>query len=151
MRDFYLGYKKIDVGSPARSSARCGSTAPEGLVAGFEKVAKRRALDIATVNLALTFVPDGEGKPTAGRPRRRRGRAGAAFPAAAAPSCSKAPRWTTILAAKLLATAQEEIAPISDVRGSAEYKRLLVRQLLIAQLTKHFPAALQVEDFYRRA
>jgi len=27
----------------------------------------------------------------------------------------------------------EEISPISDARGSAEYKRLLARQLFIAQ------------------
>ncbi|MDZ7635148.1 MAG: hypothetical protein U5L72_12280 [Bacteroidales bacterium] len=34
---------------------------------------------------------------------------------------------------------QEEISPISDARGSAEYKRLLLRQLLIAHFLKLFP------------
>ena len=35
-----------------------------------------------------------------------------------------------------LATAQSEIAPISDVRGSADTKRLLVRNLLVAHFAK---------------
>ncbi|MGB8358951.1 MAG: hypothetical protein WCD55_10100, partial [Bacteroidales bacterium] len=34
---------------------------------------------------------------------------------------------------------QEEISPISDVRGTAEYKRLLLRQLLMAHFIKLFP------------
>jgi len=34
---------------------------------------------------------------------------------------------------------QAEISPISDVRGSAEYKRLLLRQLLFAHFLKLFP------------
>jgi len=34
---------------------------------------------------------------------------------------------------------QEEISPISDIRGSAEYKRLLLRQLLLAHFTELFP------------
>ena len=44
---------------------------------------------------------------------------------------------------------QREISPISDVRGSADYKRLLTRQLLIAQLTRLFPDRLAPEDFHR--
>jgi xanthine dehydrogenase small subunit len=38
-----------------------------------------------------------------------------------------------------LATAQAEIAPISDVRGSADYKRRLLRQLLLAHFLKLAP------------
>jgi len=34
---------------------------------------------------------------------------------------------------------QEEISPISDIRGSKEYKRLLARQLLYAHFIKLFP------------
>jgi xanthine dehydrogenase small subunit len=43
---------------------------------------------------------------------------------------------------------QQEISPISDVHGSADYKRLLARQLLIAHFTKLFPEFLQVRDLY---
>jgi xanthine dehydrogenase small subunit len=39
---------------------------------------------------------------------------------------------------------QEEISPISDVRGSAEYKRLLLRQLLVAHFLRLFPKRLNI-------
>jgi xanthine dehydrogenase small subunit len=37
---------------------------------------------------------------------------------------------------------QDEISPISDVRGSAGYKRLLLRQLLVAHFIKLFPESM---------
>ena len=43
---------------------------------------------------------------------------------------------------------QQEIAPISDVRGSAEYKRLLARQLLIAHFITLFPDRFTAAQFY---
>jgi len=38
---------------------------------------------------------------------------------------------------------QTEISPISDARGSAEYKRLLLRQLIAAHFMKYFPGAVR--------
>jgi xanthine dehydrogenase small subunit len=148
LADFYLGYKKKDL-RPGEILREVRVAAPEGLVAGFEKVAKRRALDIATVNLAVTFRRDEEGKP-----REVGIAAGGVAPIPLAfKRCAALLEGSEVdlgLANHLLETAQQEIAPISDVRGSADYKRLLVRQLLIAQLTKHFPAAFTVADFYRK-
>ena len=46
---------------------------------------------------------------------------------------------------------QQEIAPITDVRGSAEYKRLLARQLLIAHFVTLFPDRFTAEAFYARS
>ena len=46
-----------------------------------------------------------------------------------------------------LDTAQGEIAPIGDVRGSAAYKRLALRQLLIAQFLGAFGRELAGEDW----
>ena len=43
----------------------------------------------------------------------------------------------TVLAAAEIA--QTEIAPISDLRGSREYKRLLFRQLFFTHFLKLFP------------
>ncbi|MBK7410899.1 MAG: hypothetical protein IPJ40_24245 [Saprospirales bacterium] len=37
------------------------------------------------------------------------------------------------------ALAQEEISPISDIRGSETYKRLLLRQLFNAHIIELFP------------
>jgi xanthine dehydrogenase small subunit len=41
----------------------------------------------------------------------------------------------------------DEIAPISDIRGSADYKRLLARRLLIASLATLYPEEIPVEAF----
>jgi xanthine dehydrogenase small subunit len=41
---------------------------------------------------------------------------------------------------------QKELSPISDVRGSKEYKRLLLRQLFFAHFIKLFPGTLNVND-----
>ena len=43
---------------------------------------------------------------------------------------------------------QGEISPISDIHGSAIYKRLLARQLLIAHFIKLFPEFISLKDFY---
>ena len=148
LRDFYLGYKKTAL-RPGELVRELRVAAPPTLVAGWEKVAKRRSLDIASVNLALLFCRD-----DAGLPRRVGLAVGGVAPVPLALARCEAllegARVDLALAEKVLATAQEEIAPISDVRGSADYKRLLVRQLLIAQLTSQFPQALTVADFYRQ-
>jgi len=39
-----------------------------------------------------------------------------------------------------------EVSPISDVRGSADYKRILLRQLILAHFIKLFPALIDVEE-----
>lgn len=148
LREFYLGYKKIAL-LPGELLREVSVEVPQGRVVGWEKVAKRRALDIASVNLAFTFRQDGEGR------LREVGIAvgGVAPVPLALVRCEALLEGQQVdldLACRLFAAAQDEIAPISDVRGSADYKRLLVRQLLIAQLTRHFPQVLAVEDFYRQ-
>ncbi len=40
----------------------------------------------------------------------------------------------------------DEISPITDARGSAEYKRLLLRQLLIAHFAKLFPGKINLSN-----
>ena len=109
----------------------------------FEKVSKRRYLDIATVNTAARLrVEDGE------IVAARLAAGGVApFPlflreaSAAVVGRPVAPETV----ARAVAVAQEEISPISDVRGSAEYKRLLVRNLLVAHFTNLFPERLAPE------
>jgi len=46
-----------------------------------------------------------------------------------------------------LAVVQTEISPLSDIRGSAEYKRLLAQQFLIAHWLKLLPEYVSWEDF----
>ena len=47
-----------------------------------------------------------------------------------------------------LSVAQSEFEPIGDVRGSAQYKRLLARQLLLANFVKLFPESINQETLY---
>jgi CO/xanthine dehydrogenase FAD-binding subunit len=54
---------------------------------------------------------------------------------------------TARLVREALEMAQQEISPIDDVRGSAAYKRLALRQLLIAHVLGAFPEELQGEDW----
>jgi xanthine dehydrogenase small subunit len=140
---FYRGYKVLD---RARDEIVTEVRVPEIETADrvdFEKVSKRRYLDIATVNTAARLrVEDGEIVAA-------RLAAGGVAPiplflrqaSAAVVGRPVAPETV----ARAVAVAQEEISPISDVRGSAEYKRLLVRNLLVAHFTNLFPERLAPE------
>ena len=46
---------------------------------------------------------------------------------------------------------QNEISPISDVRGTTDYKRLLGRQLFFAHFTTLFPKQFTLNDFVQHA
>jgi xanthine dehydrogenase small subunit len=48
----------------------------------------------------------------------------------------------------LVDIALSEFEPISDVRGSADYKRLLARQLILAHFLKLFPDVISEEVIY---
>ena len=41
-----------------------------------------------------------------------------------------------------------EFTPMGDVRGSADYKRLLARQLLLVHFEKLYPETISQEDLY---
>ena len=49
---------------------------------------------------------------------------------------------TVVEAAEIL---QTEISPISDVRGTSEYKRLLAKQLFFAHFIELFPNQVELE------
>lgn len=137
MRDFFLGYKKLAMRKNELLAWVRIPLAPNGLWFNFEKVARRRTQDIAAVNSAIGL--DMAGKHIA-----------AAWVSAGgvAPVPLFLPVASAFLAGKtvsapvvreLAAIADREIAPISDVRGSAAYKRTLLRRLLIAHFLELFP------------
>lgn len=145
LRQFFLGYKRVDL-QPGEHLETVAFECPEGLLYSFEKVAKRRYLDIAAVNSALSLTHD-NGIITGAH--------------LAAGGVAPTPLYLAASAAYLLgrsidaetvrgvaAIAQTEIAPISDIRGSADYKRLLLRQLIYAHFLKLFPHLLRWEDLY---
>ena len=96
----------------------------------FEKVCKRTYLDIASVNCAISlkikdnYIEKAEVAIGGVAPIPLFLKETSAFLIG-----QKVDTQTAIAANNIL---QKEIAPISDVRGSADYKRLLARQLFLA-------------------
>ncbi|MGR8930120.1 MAG: FAD binding domain-containing protein [Gammaproteobacteria bacterium] len=137
LREFFIGYKHTvlqtgDCISEIRFDALSTDTG-----FSFEKVGKRIHLDIASVNSGMAVRLAGglidSVHLSAGGVGDR--------PLYLIRTCDylrgKAVKPEAVLAAA--AVAQTEIAPLSDLRGSAEYKRLLLRQLLFAHFLKLFP------------
>jgi len=137
---FFLGYKRLDL-RPGELVDSLHIPADRGDARfNFEKVSKRTHLDIASVNTAISLRLEG-------------GRiAGAALAAGGvAPIPRRLPRTEAVLTGRepdaataraAAAAARAEVAPISDVRGSADYKRLLLGQLVLA----HFNVLFGLED-----
>jgi xanthine dehydrogenase small subunit len=137
LHDFFLGYKKMDLG-PGELIRLIRLPLPQGDVFfNFEKVSRRRHLDIAGVNSALQLSLD------QGRVNRVALSAGGVAPIplrlekTAAYLCHRPLCDETLAGA--LGVMDGEIAPISDVRGSAAYKRRTLRHLLVAHFAGLFP------------
>ncbi len=103
----------------------------------FEKVSRRTYLDIASVTSAALIEVNGT---TISKVHISAGGV-APYPFYLSATCDfltgKAINNENIRAA--IKTAMNEIAPISDMRGSAEYKSLLLGQLIIAHFSVLFP------------
>lgn len=147
LRAFYKGYKDLDLGAGEILKEIHIPLPANGSGINFEKVAKRKTLDIASVNSALQVGRTADGTIAS---------ATLAF-GGVAPIPRRMERTEAALignpvsAASVLEAidvAQGEIAPISDIRGSAGYKRLLVRQLMIAHFTTLFPDEVNVRECY---
>ena len=146
MTRFFLGYKQLDK-SPSEILTEILIPEPNaGTKVGWEKVSKRKCLDIATVNSAIKVrCQDGIiqeiGLAMGGiAPVPLYMKETATFFTGRRVSVETIQEAFTI--------AQREASPISDVRGSAEYKRLLVRQLLMAHFVRLFPESVQAREFY---
>ena len=137
LRRFYLGYKKLARREEELVTAVRFPLPQPGDYFNFEKVSRREHLDIASVNSAcLLRMIDGvveEVHLSAG---------GVAPIPLCLEKCSAYLRGRELEEATLteaMRVAGDETAPISDVRGSAEYKRLLLRRLLRVHLTPFLP------------
>ncbi|RAL21006.1 (2Fe-2S)-binding protein [Lujinxingia litoralis] len=135
LKRFYKGYKTFDKRPGEIMTEMHLALPPQGTAVLFEKVSKRRCLDIATVNSGAKLRISDEGvieeaSLTVG-------------------GVAATPLWlektgeflvgkslTPELLREALKVAHTEMSPISDVRGSADYKRLLATQLLTAHFVK---------------
>jgi xanthine dehydrogenase small subunit len=137
LRDFYKGYKQLDK-KPGEHIEKIWFDAPsKNFKFNFEKVSKRTNLDIASVNSAFTITIDGD------KISEATISAGGVGPTPLylkkASEFLRGKKLAEELIHEAIEIAQTEISPISDARGSAEYKRLLLGQLLKAHFIKLFP------------
>lgn len=137
LRDFFLAYKKTALQVGEWISAIRFPLLKENEAIFFEKVCKRRNLDIASVNSSLFLRKNGPDILEAGLSAGGLGPVPLFLPKASA--WLKGKTASAEILPELLKIAQSEISPISDVRGSESYKRLLFNQQIKGLFIKHFP------------
>ena len=146
---FYKGYKTYDLKDNELIKSITFDLPDRSSHFNFEKVCKRTHLDIASVNSAMRITINNntieEAHVSVGGV--------AAIPmylrkTSAFLSGNVLSSETIIKASELM---QNEISPISDVRGSSEYKRLLARQLFFAHFTELFSDQFSLNHFVQHA
>ncbi|HSH50279.1 MAG TPA: FAD binding domain-containing protein, partial [Bacteroidales bacterium] len=144
LKNFFLDYKKIDLQENEYIDTIKIPISKSNFKFNFEKVSKRTHLDIASVNCAIYLKLNKDVIEEC---------------AISAGGVSPIPKFlektssyfidkqvtngTIIKANEIM---QNEIAPISDIRGSKEYKKLLLRQLLFAHFIKLFPNTISLKE-----
>jgi len=144
LKDFFLAYKKLNIKTTEYVESISFPIPDNGFMFNFEKVSKRTFLDIASVNSAIFLKLSGENVSEC---------------IISAGGVSPIPLYlkntseyligkhiTNSVIIKANTIMQEEIAPISDIRGNVEYKRLLLRQLLFAHFIKLFPEKISLKE-----
>ncbi|MBU8893535.1 MAG: FAD binding domain-containing protein [Bacteroidales bacterium] len=144
LKDFFLDYKKLNLNKGEYINSVVLPVPTQNFFFNFEKVSKRTHLDIASVNSAIYLKLNDDiiehCSVSAGGV--------SAIPKYLSKTSEyligkKITNGTVIKANKII---QEEISPISDVRGTADYKRLLLRQLFFAHFIKLFPKSISLNE-----
>lgn len=137
LRDFYLDYKKVDLTKNEFIEMIYFDLPDSETHFNFEKVSKRRHLDIASVNSSILL------KIVDKKIRNVKISAGGVAPIPLflknTSEFMKDKEITNSLLFDAIEIINNEISPISDIRGSAEYKTLLLNQLFKAHFIKLFP------------
>ncbi len=136
LRELYKGYKQLDKKENEFIQQIWFELPGKKDVFNFEKVSKRTHLDIASVNSAIKINTDGKTIFSAGLS------AGGVGPVPIfllkTSAFLKDKKITEEVIDEAIEIAQSEISPISDARGSEEYKRLLLGQLMKAHFITLF-------------
>ncbi len=138
LENFYRGYKQLNLNDGEIVRKIIIPKPAENSKFNFEKVSKRMHLDIASVNSAVIVLLS-ENKAV----ESVRISAGGV-----APIPTYLRKTSEYLIGKALINetlaeaikiADDEISPISDIRGSAEYKRKLLKRLILAHFAVLYP------------
>ncbi len=139
LNDFYVGYRKTTAATDELITRLFIPLPPAGDVFKLYKISKRKDLDISTFSAAILMrVADG----SIADVRIAYGGVAATvvrLPKTEAALLGKSPTEATFDAAADVAAA--EVKPISDVRGSADYRRRLAGNILRRFYHEHFVLA----------
>jgi xanthine dehydrogenase small subunit len=144
LSEYYLDYKKLNKNPNEYIKAVWLEVPQNKFHFSFEKVSKRTYLDIASVNSAMLIEMDNN------KIKNIFISAGGIAPI---PKLLKETNQYLIekeisidTIDSALTIMENEISPISDVRGSAEYKKLLLNQLIKAHFFKLFPELINEKE-----
>lgn len=143
LKELYLGYKKLDMKEREIVESLEFELPDENTFFNFEKVSKRTYLDIASVNTAISI------KLSEDHIEEMHASAGGVGPTPLylSKTCNYL-KGKTLTPQHIQSAAEmlgQDISPISDVRGSKEYKALLLRQLFFAHFIELFPEKFEME------
>ncbi len=144
LKDFYKGYKTLDLIKGELVDCISFEYPEENSYFNFEKVSQRTYLDIASVNSSIYLETKDDIIITA-----HLSAGGVAPIPLFLKKTSEFLNGKTITAENVTEAAmisQTEISPITDARGSAEYKALLLRQLIIAHFITLFPDKVKMKE-----
>lgn len=149
LKNFYKSYKSFDLKDGELLKTIHFKLPTKHSKFNFEKVCKRTHLDIASVNSAIHLKVENDVISDAH---------------VAMGGVYEIPRYlhktSAYLKGKTISPEvilkandilQDEISPISDVRGTSDYKRLLGRQLFFVHFMELFPMQFQLNDFVAHA
>jgi xanthine dehydrogenase small subunit len=144
LKDFYKGYKELELEEGELISEVSFNLPADNSHLNFEKVSQRTYLDIASTNSSIYIEVNNT---TINKCNISAG--------GVAPIPLLLRRTSEFLAGKEInysniseatAIALTEIQPITDARGSAEYKSLLLRQLIFTHFIKLFSQSISKEE-----
>ena len=143
LKNFYKGYKLIDKEKNEIIESISFPLPSKDSRFNYEKVSKRKYLDIASVNTSILI----ETKKNIIKRVNISAGGVAPVPVYLTRMCEhlEGGEISTRLINEGVYLALTEISPITDARGSAEYKKLLLRQLLYAHFIRLFPESIEIE------
>lgn len=145
LRDYFLDYKRLSKKEDEYIAEIVIEFPEKPFLFNFEKVSKRTYLDIASVNTSIMLLMDED------RISQAHLSVGGVAPipyyVKGVTECMVGKELSVEAIDQLIDLVQSQIKPIADVRGSVEYKRLLVSQLIKAHFIKLFPSLICLESF----
>ena len=144
LKEFFLGYKTLDKKPDEIIKTVSFRSPPVNSLFSYEKVSRRTYLDIASVNTSMYIETNDD------IIKEIHISAGGVAPIPLYLSQTRDFLLNKKIDPKLITEASRialsETSPITDARGSVEYKKLLLRQLIFAHFLKLFPILVNYEE-----